>query len=513
MDGLRQAWQGLKERLGAMTTNQRLVLGVVVAALVISTAVFGLWLGHEEQAVLFADLTPEDASKALAELAKRDVPAELTNGGTTIMVPASDVHRLRVDLVTEGIGSSGVVGYEIFDNRDYGMTPEEMEVRQLRALQGELTKTIESLRGVDAARVHLVMAKSSIFRSRASEPSASVVLTLNRRTGITPAQVQGIRSLVAGGVEGLTPERVTVIDNNGAVLSAAYADDQFGGTDRQLELKKEVEDHLAAKAQSMLDGVLGTGRSHVQVDATLNFEKLESERTVFDPQTTVVRSEERNESTDPQTGGTTETSMTNYEINQTVERIVGEVGGIKHLTVAVSVDGTYEVPEGASDPVYQPLQQDELDRIGRMVQTAVGLDAERGDRIEVVNLQFQDDRLDPGLAGPGTLVTVILDLVTRYGGRGMLLIMLGVMALVFRRNLGNLLGDLGSVLQPGQAVTEEGTRSRKTSAKPNESDERFEGLPEMTDQMIEDVREYAAENPARVAEVVQSWLYEPERSR
>jgi len=250
VDGMRQAWQDLKDRLGAMTTNQRLVLGMVGVALLISASVFGLWLGREEQAVLFADLTAEDASKALAELTKRDVAAELTNGGTTIMVPASAVHRLRVDLLSEGIGSSGVVGYEIFDQRDWGITPEEMEVRQLRALQGELTKTIESLRGVEAARVHLVMARRSIFSSQSTEPTASVVLTLNRRVGITAAQVAGIRSLVAGGVESLRPDHVTVIDNNGTVLSESYAEGVAGASDRQLELKKEVEQHLAAKAQA-----------------------------------------------------------------------------------------------------------------------------------------------------------------------------------------------------------------------------------------------------------------------
>lgn len=515
MDGLRQAWQGLKERLGAMSTNQRMVLGMVAVALLISASVFGLWLGREEQAVLFADLTAEDASKALSELTKRDVPAELTNGGTTIMVPASVVHRLRVDLLSEGIGSSGIVGYEIFDQRDWGVTPEEMEVRQLRALQGELTKTIESLRGVEAARVHLVLARRSIFSSQSTEPTASVVLTLNRRVGITPAQVAGIRSLVAGGVESLTADHVTVIDNNGTVLSESYAGDAAGASDRQLELTKEVEGHLTAKAQAMLDGVLGAGRSQVQVAATLNFEQIQSERTVFDPQATVVRSEERNESTDPQTGGATESTMTNYEINQTVERIVGQVGGVKQLTVAVSVDGTYEVPEGGGEPVYQPLQPEELGRIERMVQTAVGLDVSRGDRIEVVNLQFQDDRAAPGEGGPSSLLTLVLDLVAEYGGRGLLLIMLGSMALVFRRNLADLIDDLGRLISGGGPQGEAGSSARTGGGRSStsaEAGERFEGLPEMTDQMIEDVREYAAENPARVAEVVQSWLYEPERN-
>ena len=510
MDGLRQTWQGLKERLGAMTTNQRLILGMVAAALVISSAVFTLWLGHEEQAVLFADLTPEDASKTLAELNKRDVPAELINGGTTITVPASQVHHLRVDLVTEGIGTSGEVGYEIFDQDDFGVTPEELEVRRLRALQGELTKTIQSLRGVDAARVHLVMAKPSIFRSRNTDPTASVVLTLDQRTGITPAQVTGVRSLVAGGVEGLTADHVTVLDQDGSILSESYGEGAYGASDRQLELKKEVEDHLGGKAQAMLDGVLGAGRSQVQVDATLNFEKIESERTIFDPQTTVVRSEERNEQTDPQTGGSTESSMTNYEINQTVEHIVGEVGGIEQLTVAVSVDGTYEVPEGGGEPVYQPLGQDELERIGRMVQTAVGLDASRGDRIEVVNLQYQGDRLTGVADGGNPTLQMVLDLVARHGGRVLLMILLASMVLVFRRNLSGVLADLGSLGREADG----GAEARRGAADGDEEPvERFEGLPEMTDQMIEDVREYAAENPQRVAEVVQSWLYEPERSR
>ena len=513
MDGLRQTWQGLRERLSTLTTNQRLVLGMVAAALVISTAVFGLWLGHEEQAVLFADLTPEDASKALQELNKRDVAAELTNGGTTIMVPASQVHRLRVDLVTDGIGSSGVVGYEIFDNRDYGVTPEELEVRRLRALQGELTKTIESFPQVDAARVHLVMAKNSLFRSRATEPSASVVLTLSRRSGITPAQVSGIRAMVSSGVEGLSPDRVTVLDQDGDVLSENYADDSYGASDRQLELKKEVEDQLAAKAQSMLDGVLGHGRSQVQVDATLNFEQIESERTMYDPQATVVRSEERNESNDPTSGGTSEQSMTNYEINQTIERIVGQVGGVQNLTVAVSVDGTYEVPEGGDAPVYQPLQQDELDRIQRMVQTAVGLNVGRGDRIEVVNLQFQGDRIMDAPGGANPIITMVLDLVSRHGGRGLLLILLGSMVLVFRRNLSGLLTDLSSTMQPGSAAAAAAGGAGGQGGPAQAEGERFEGMPALTDQMIEDVREYAAENPERVAEVVQSWLYEPERNR
>jgi flagellar M-ring protein FliF len=504
VNGFRQAWHGVTQRFAAMSVNQRLILGMVAAAVVISATVFGLWLGREEQAVLFSDLTVEDANHALQELSKRDVKADLAGGGTTIRVPASQVHRLRVELAAKGIGSSGIVGFEIFDRSQYGMTEQDYEVKRLRALQGELTKTIESLQGVEAARVHLVMPKSSIFRSLATAPTASVVLTINRQRSVSPEQVFGIQSLVAGSVEGLVQDNVTVLDQHGLALSANYQDSPFGGSDRQLELKKDVEQHLTDKAQTLLSSVLGPGRSHVRVDATLNFEKIESERTVFDPNT-VVRSEQRDEATDPETGGTNESSLTNYEINQTIERIVGPVGGVKQLSVAVSVDGTYLPPAPGEAPVYQPLPPEQLDSIRRMVQSALGIDLSRGDQLDVVNLQFQGEPVAGGRLGapPGGWLEFFL----RHSGRIVLGIMLVILVLVFRRNLAGALGELTAPAPHGQALG-----AGATTAEAAEEVERFEGLPPLTDQMMEDIRDYAAEHPERVAEVVQSWMQEPERS-
>ncbi len=501
MNGYRQAWQGVKTRLTAMSVNQRLVLGMVATALVISAVVFGLWLGREEKAVLFSDLTVEDANQALQELSKRDVKADLTHGGTTILVPAAQVHRLRVELAAKGIGTSGIVGFEIFDRTHYGMTEQDYDVKRQRALQGELTKTIESLEGVQAARVHLVMPKASIFRSLASPPTASVVLTLNRQRGVSPDQVVGIQSLVAGSVEGLMVDNVTVLDQHGRALSANYRDGGLAGGDRQLELKKEVEQYLADKAQTMLSGVLGPGRSHVRVDATLNFEQIESQRTIFDPNT-VVRSEERNESNDPQSGGTTESNLTNYEINQTVERIVGQIGGLKQLSVAVTVDGNYVTPADGGSPVYEPLPSDQVENIRRMVQSALGVDLGRGDQLEVVNLQFRGEvgGRQPHAGPPHGWLEMLL----QHGGRIVLAIMLVALVLIFRRSLAGALGELAGAGAPGGP--------RDADAPGDADGERFEGLPQMTDQMLEDVREYAGEHPERVAEVVQSWIHEPERS-
>ncbi len=491
MDGIKGQIDNLKTRLGSLSFNQKVVLGAMVTASVISVAVFSLWLQKDEQTVLFTNLTPEDASVALTELAKLDVKAELANGGTTIMVPENSVHRLRVDLAAKGIPSSGTIGFEIFDGKQYGLTEFLQNVNYKRALEGELTTTIEGLQGIQSARVHLVLPKPSIFKKLASPATGSVVLSLGRGARLGADRVNGIQSLVAGSVENLEPDNVTVIDQNGKVLSSAVKDDDAGRSESQLVLRKEVEFHLAEKARGLLDTALGAGRSTVSVTADLNFEKIDKEREIFDPANTVVRSEVRNEETNAQTGGSNENSTTNYEINRTVEHIVGHTGGIKSLSVAVFVDGTYEITEDGAR-TYVPLGEDQLGDLRRIVQTAVGLNTVRGDRIEVVNMQFQEQELPTGGFTPNWL-----EMLTQYGGKVVLLIAFAVFVLSLKKNLGNLLTT--TVSSSGSAVG-----VAQTTPEP----EHFEGIPEMDDQVIGDIQEYASDNPERVAEVIQSWIRE-----
>ena len=250
----------------------------------------------------------------------------------------------------------------------------------------------------------------SIFKKMAAEPTASVVLQLGRGRAIAAQQIAGIQNLVAGAVENLKADNVTVLDQAGKVLSNAVRNDDIGRSETQLALRRDVEDHLSAKAASMLDTVLGPGKSIVKVDATLNFEKIERQREIYDPAATVVRSEVRNESSIPSTGGTTENSTTNYEINKTVEHVISQTGGIQSLSVAVFVDGHYEPSEDGGEPVYTPLSDEELDQLKRVVERAVGMNATRGDQVEIVNGFFGGDAcryaftfghgrslLDPGL--------------------------------------------------------------------------------------------------------------------
>lgn len=496
MDGLKQLIENLKQKLSDLSFNQKVMLGAVAVAAIISISVFSLWLQQDTMGVLFTNLSREDAGATIDELRKLNVKFELKNDGTTILVPENEVLSLRIDLQHKGVITDSVVGFEIFDNTKMTTVTEFMQnVNFKRATEGELTKTIESLRGIQSARVHLVMPKPSIFNKQQNGASASVMVKLGRGVQLNESQIAGIQSLVSSSVQNLAPDAVRVHDTSGRELSAAVKDDEVGRSETQLELRQEVERHLASKAGTMLDRVLGAGKAVVEVNATLNFEKIESEREIFDPQGVVTRSEERDETNDPATGSA-EKSLTNYEINRTVEHIVSETGNVTNLMVSVVVDGHYEPSEEDGEPVYTPLSENEIGQLRRIVSNAVGLNTVRGDQIEFVNFQFQQG--DP-LAGGGFTPDWI-GMVTQYGGRALMIILFGILALTLRSSLGGMLAGATQASGAG------GVGGAAGDAGVAGSDEHFEGIPEIDDQIMNDIQDYAAENPERVAEVVQSWI-------
>ena len=494
---MRQMLDNLKTITDRFTFNQKILMGVILGAAVLSVVIFSVWLQSEETTVLFTNLSPEDASLAIAELNKQNIEAELTNGGTTIMVPEGVVHRARVDLSAKGIPSSGTVGWGIFDGKQYGMTEFVQNVNFKRALEGELTKTIESINGIHAARVHLVMPKPSIFKKMQSPTTASVVLTLGRGTALSPQQIRGVQSLIAGSVEGLEVPHVAVHDQFGVVLSENYGSEGSARSESQLAMKKDVDDYLSGKAQGMLAQVLGPNRSIVRVDATLNFERLEQQRTIYDPDQTVVRSEERNESTEGE-GGSNEQSTTNYEINETLETVVGEVGGIKTMTVAVFVDGRYETAADGAEPAYAPLPDEQLQQIERIVQTAVGLDSTRGDRIEVVNMRFQEPALVVEETGLG--IGPIMQKLPENIGKFLLFGLLLFMALRLKNSLGDMMG---------QVYVPEGAPEPTAAAEIGDYLETDQSVVSLENKMTE-VREFAGANPQEIADLVQAWVGESE---
>jgi len=506
VESTKQLLDKLGGRAGRFSFNQKVLAVAILAAAVVSVVIFATWLRHEDKAVLFTNLSPEDAASALEELAKQNVEADLTNGGSTVLVPQGDVHRLRVDLAAKGIPSAGVVGFEIFDGKQYGLTEFLQDVNFKRALEGELTKSIESLAGINSARVHLVIPKPSIFKKMQTPATASVVVGMARNARLGEQQIQGIQALVSGSVEGLTAANVTVIDQHGTVLSRHFGDQEgVGRSEGQLALKKEVDDYLGSKAESMLAEVLGEERAIVRVDATLNFDRIQKNRELYDPAATVVRSEERNESSGGQAGETTESSVTNYEINKTVESIVGEVGGVKQLSVAVFVDGRYTTPEGGGEPVYSPLSDEERGQLQRIVATAVGLNAERGDQIEVVNMQFRGREPAPE-APAGLLQQPWLHNAPETVGRLLLFVVAAVMVLALKRNLGQLIG--GGEARRGGAARAAAPAEAPEAQMP--SIRSAAGQHNSADRMIDEVKEYASEKPEEIAELIQTWVTENE---
>jgi flagellar M-ring protein FliF len=495
---MRQLLDSLKVLTDRFTFNQKILMLAIVAAGVLSVGMFGVWLKSEEKTVLFTNLSPEDASLAISELDKKNVESVLTDGGTTILVPEGMVHKLRVDLSAKGIPSSGTVGWGIFDGKQYGMTEFLQNVNYKRALEGELTKTIETIQGIRAARIHLVMPKPSIFKKMQAPATASVVLTLGQSSVLSPNQIRGIQSLVSGSVEGLELPNVAVLDQYGVVLSESYEGVGYGQSEGQLALKKEVDAYLTEKAETMLARVLGPGRSIVRVDATLDFDRLEQQRHSFDPEKTVVRSEERSEASGAQ-DGTNETSVTNYEINEVIETVIGEVGDVKSMTVAVFVDGRYEEAQGDAAPAYTPLSDEELQQIQRVVTSAVGLNAQRGDRIEVVNMQFRaPEESAPesgGLGGlplPGSLPQVV--------GKVLLFVLALFMALRLKKALGDMMGQ--------QLIPQGVSREEFVEAKSDllDTDESVTS----TENKLKEIRDYAGASPQEIADLVQAWVHEAE---
>ncbi len=388
-----------------------LAIAAVVAALLF-TLVFRI--GGEERALLFADVEVREAGQITQRLEQADIPFDLRGDGTSIFVPRSRVAEARMMLSAEGLPSRGSIGYEIFDEPDaLGQTQFQQNINRLRALEGELARTIASLDGIASARVHLVLPERQLFARETEQPSASIVLQL-RRDELSQGQVRAIRNLVASATPGLTTSRVTILDETGRLLAAASSED--GAVGEGVDARQAaMEDRIRKTVTDIVEGVVGQGNARVQVTAEMDFNRVSETRQTFDPEGRVVRSTSTTESSAssaeraqgataaaniPDAGGgasaagaqdTDESSQetVNYEISNTLRTEVSEGGRIRRLSVAVAVDGVTTPGEGENEqPTYAPRSQEDMQRLVQLVRSAVGFNQERGDIVEVVNTQF-----------------------------------------------------------------------------------------------------------------------------
>ncbi|MCB2198261.1 flagellar M-ring protein FliF [bacterium] len=402
------------DRLGTVFANlsigQKIVLIAVVAGGLLGLYGIVYWAGTPDYVPLFSNLPAEDAGKVVDWLDENGIEYRLEQGGSRVLVSRDSQYEARIQLAQEGLPSKRSTGFEIFDQTNLGMSEFVQKLNFRRALEGELSRTIESLDEIDQARVHIVLPEQALFREKEKEPTASVAMKL--RSGLSQPQVQGITHLLASAVEGLEPNRVTIIDARGNILSnMSDRDPLMALSTTQLQLKQTVEQNLTEKVQSMLNQLLGHDKSIVRVSTDLDFTRSETMSELFDPELTAVRSEELNETTrtsekqeaaggadsGQSQAGTTDqanesNSVTNYEVSKTISTTTSQSGGIKRITASVIIDGAYEQVEDADGNAtmeYRDRTPREMQMITEAVRGALGVNEDRGDEVSVINIAFQ----------------------------------------------------------------------------------------------------------------------------
>ena len=400
--------------LARFSKRQRYIMLGSALALLIAILGISFWYGSKPDMVpLFTNMEAKDAGEVAAKLKEDKVnyKVEENRQGTTILVPAEQVHDERLKMATNNL-PRGQKGFEIFDDNKLGVTEFQNKVNYLQALQGELTRTIEQLDAVEKARVHIVLSEDSLYKKNEKPATASIMLRLKPNAELTKKEVKGIVNLTAHSIQGLQPENITVVDETGKILNDPDdQDEQSVGakTMTQLEMTKKVEDNIQHRIQTMLDQTLGKGKAVARVNAELDFDDHQTDRQTFTPvvdDSGIIRSQQdmnetyQGTSTNPggaagvesnvpgyvaQTGNSNadyskKESTKNYEINEEKEKIVASPGSIKRLNVAVLVD--------------ESIDSNQQDSISQTVTNAAGINQDRGDTISVEPLPFSSEFRD-----------------------------------------------------------------------------------------------------------------------
>lgn len=411
MNGLAEFFRTLgPARLAAMATVALITIGFFIF--------LSVRLSTPNMSLLFSGLDLSDSSKIVQSLEAQAIPYKLVGDGGTILVPDDQVNRIRISVAEQGLTSGGSIGNEIFDRSDsLGATSFVQNINRLRALEGELARTIQSIERVTSARIHLVMPERRLFSNENRQATASIFIkTSSGRLGRT--QIMAIQNLVSAAVPDLQPERISIVDQKGSLLARGSSEDTTSLLALSLEEKKiSMENRLRGQIETLLEKTVGLGKVRAEVSAELDLNRITSNTEEYDPDSQVARSENTSEQINSnqenaeaesvsvnnnlpdqeasqtpgiksQTNDSTTSSTTNYEISKTIRTQIHEAGTVKKISVAVLVDGTYQDAGDGSAPVYQPRAETDLEELKKLVQSTIGFDAERGDSVEIVNLQF-----------------------------------------------------------------------------------------------------------------------------
>jgi flagellar M-ring protein FliF len=536
--------QGLVDFLKGLGAARLMAMIAVTAALIGFFAFLIIRVTTPQMTTLFTDLSLEDSSSIIKDLDRQGIPYELRNEGSVILVPKDKVTRLRMKLAEGGLPKGGGVGYEIFDKSDaLGTTSFVQNINHLRALEGELARTIRGIDRIQAARVHLVLPERPLFSRETPEPTASIVVRV--RGQLEPGQIRAIRHLVASSVSGLKPQRVSIVDENGTLLAdGAQTDiDQAVGDERRAAFEKR----LRKQVEDIVSSVVGAGRARVELSADFDYNKITQTSDKFDPEGRVLRSSQTREESsatandngqvtvnnelpgNQQNNGATPTrdqskkteETNNYEISRTTKTEVTEAGRVNRISVAVLVDGIYSKNE-KGDLAYQDRTKEQLDRIAALVRSAIGFDQKRGDQVEVVNLRFADAPSTAPINEPsgflGTLQFTKDDVMYFVELGVMMLLGLVVLFMVIRPLVKRILASdevaaaISGVLA-GPAGTEEAAPAAAGQALlPGGAASAIDVATiqgQVHAQSVHRVGELAERNPNETVSIIRQWLAEP----
>jgi len=509
-----------------------------------------LWSQKPSYTLLYGNLSSKDAGEVIEALQKAGIGFEVDQSNGAVMVPSSELHSARMQLAKDGLPEGNAMGFEMLQKEQGFGTSQFIETARFqRALEGELSRTIATLRNVDSARVHLAIPKRSVFLRDRSEPTASVMVDLYSGRSLDDEQIAAIVHLVSSSVPNLVPENVTVVDQRGNLLSSREANSGLGHSSGQLSYKSKLELNYAERIRELLEPIVGAGRVRATVNADLDFTVTERTQETYNPDLPALRSEQISEdqsvnslgasgvpgalSNEPPEGGvlrdpgaarmdgesseagvprnSSRRSVRNYELDKTISHTKLATGSIRRLSIAVVIDNKQQLND-AGEAVSKAWADDELSRFTTLVKEAVGFEIQRGDSVNVVNSSFvpvpePEELPEPSLMQQPWIWDVAKQAV---GALGLLIVVFGVLKPVMRS-----LAEKGAqpvrsealVATAGGAGAVAGQDQLSLSgANPRQAQLQAPGMG--YEQQLDAARGFVNEDPKRVAQVVKTWVAE-----
>ena len=516
----------LKKLYTDLSLRQKVIAGIAAAVVLLGFGAMFFFINAPTYKTLYSDLDQKDAAEVVQWLKKEGVPYKISQGGSTVKVPKDRIYELRLALAGAGLPRSSGVGFELFDKTNLGTTDFVQKVNYQRALQGELEKTIARFPEVKSVRVHIAIPKDSLFVSQKQEPTASVVLELKRGRELSRVQIKAIVHLVACAVPRLHKEDISVVDTTGNVLyeyKSDTGDPLKAQADLRLSYQRRLEEYFKHKIQTMLDDALGAQKAVVRVSALVDFDQVKTSEDKFDPDTAAIRSEQKSEETlkeeslggvpgvkgalaDKLQGNVGEAKSapvvlkkketTNYEISRVQRQILGSIGSLKRLSVAVMVDGKYVKEKDKT--VYKPRTPEEIAGLEQIVKAAMGFSDERGDEVSVVNVPFSERRVQESVLDRS------LDIFSRFVRpiANLVLALIFIFA-VLKPLLNRFVLKPPEEIEPVESPALEGAVAEGGVPAPPA----FEPVPDVTGEL----RDLASEYPERAAALIKVWLREKQK--